>query len=354
MKVLTPHHPFRIFIISSLLTVLAVAGVWYYMGLPAALVTLVLIIIEVTFSFDNAIINARVLTTMTHFWQQIFMTLGMLIAVFGMRLVFPILLVMATAGLPWGQVIDLALNHPEMYAKELADAHVGIASFGGMFLLMLCLHFFFDRSRNVRWITEIERPLQKIGRWWTYGVVGAFVLVVVSFIPFNHHPQETFIAGLCGMATYIVIHGLAELFTKSQKKQATGKMVQKAGMAGFISFMYLEVLDASFSLDGVIGAFAVTNDVVLITIGLGIGALWVRSLNIYMVRREILSAYKYIEHGAHYTIGVLSVILLAGLFFDVPEAVAGVLGLAIVGASVYSSVIGRRKLAYGNAHKISS
>lgn len=350
MKVLTPHHPFRIFILSALLTIGSVAAVWYFMGWPAAVVTLILIIIEVTFSFDNAIINARVLATMSHFWQQIFITIGMLIAVFGMRLVFPILLVMATAGLSWDQVIDLALNHPEQYSSEIQDAHVGIAAFGGMFLLMLCLHFFFDKSRERVWIAQIERPLQKIGKWWTYAVTSLVVLIILSVVPFNDHPKETFIAGLCGILTYATIHGLAELFTKNQQKEDMGKAVKRAGMAGFVSFLYLEVLDASFSLDGVIGAFAVTQDVVLITIGLGIGALWVRSLTIYMVRKEILNTYKFIEHGAHYTIGVLSVVLLLGLFYEVSEAVAGVLGLVIVGASVYSSIVGQRRQASGNAY----
>lgn len=341
-QVMHANHPFKIFAISGGLTLLALGLVLYYLGPQAAFVMLVLIGIEVIFSFDNAIINARVLTTMSRFWQQMFLTVGMLIAVFGMRLVFPIIIVTLTASLSWGEVINLALNHPDKYAHELHNAHISIASFGGIFLLMLALHFFFDASRKIRWISVVEKPLQRIGRWWTYSVVCLLVLGIISTLPSNEHGVETFIAGFAGILTYIVVHGLAELFARKQEHSDTGKMVQRAGMAGFMSFLYLEVLDASFSLDGVIGAFAVTKDVILIAIGLGIGALWVRSLTIFMVRKQVLAAYRYLEHGAHYTIGMLAVVLILGIFFEISEFVAGLIGIIIIGASIVSSLLQSR------------
>lgn len=339
-SVFRSQSPFRIFAVSGLVTVLSVALVQYFLGWQAAFLTLVLMVIEVTFSFDNAIINARVLATMSAFWQKMFITVGILIAVFGMRVLFPILVVMLTSGLSWGEVVNLALNQPEQYAHELHASHVSIAAFGGMFLLMLCLHFFFDRDREIRWIHAIERPLQKIGSWWLYTLVCLIVLVIATLLPFNPDPSGTFVAGFIGIATYLIIHGLTEIFTRQHEKheKAHGKAIKKAGLAGFTAFLYLEVLDASFSFDGVIGAFAVTNDVVLIAIGLGVGALWVRSLTIFMVRRQVLNAYRYLEHGAHYTIGILAVVLLLGLYYDIPEAVAGAIGIAIIGASVVSSV----------------
>lgn len=344
-SVLHATHPFRIFAVSASLTILALLGVYWTMGLTAAFLTLVLIAVEITFSFDNAIINARVLMTMSRFWQQMFMTVGILIAVFGMRLVFPVVIVMITAGLPWGQVVDLALNNPEAYARAVEGSHVSIASFGGLFLLMLSLHFFFDRSRKVRWIDIIEKPLQRLGKWWVYAVVSFVVLLVATFLPFNAHPVDTFVAGMSGIVTYLFVHGLAELFARRQEPDAKGAVKARAGMAGFMSFLYLEVLDASFSLDGVIGAFAITKDVVIIAIGLGIGAFWVRSLTIFMVRRHVLRAYRYLEHGAHYTIGMLALVLLTSLFFDISEFVAGLLGIAIIGASVFSSVVKSKKEA---------
>jgi hypothetical protein len=119
-----------------------------------------------------------------------------------------------------------------------------------------------------------------------------------------------------------------------RRKFGTGVRV---GLAGFMSFLYLEVLDASFSFDGVLGAFAVTKDVVLIAIGLGIGALWVRSLTIFMVRRGTLDSYKYIEHGAHYTIAILASIFILSIFINVPEVIVGLVGIGVIGSSVVAS-----------------
>ncbi len=334
-------HPVRIFFISALITILSLAGVGGFLGPEALFVAAVLILVEITFSFENAIINAKVLSGVSEFWRKIFITIGILIAVVGMRLVFPIVIVAVTAGLPMGAVVDLALNNPNLYAAELNEAHVSIAAFGGMFLLMLCLHFFFDAKRKIHWINIIEKPLQNMSRWWLYTATSLMILVVLTLLPANHDPQETFIAGLVGIITYVLIHGLAELFAKSQEQKA-GDAVLKTGMAGFMAFLYLEVLDASFSFDGVIGAFAVTKDVVLIAIGLGIGALWVRSLTIFMVEHKVLHAYRYLEHGAHYTIGVLATVLLTGIFFDIPEIIAGVAGLIIISLSVVSSIAASR------------
>ena len=338
---LVRNSPFRIFFASAFVTIAALVLVYAYLGPAAAFVAFLLMIIEITFSFDNAIINARVLATMSAFWQKMFITVGMLIAVFGMRVVFPIVIVMLAAGLPWGDVINLALHEPHKYAEILHGAHASIASFGGMFLLMLTLHFFFDDSRTIHWLGRIERPLQVIGRKWLHGVVCSFVLIILTFLPFNDHPNETIIAGLAGIVTYALIHGASEVFTKQRElntKKKGGQLAKATGIAGFISFMYLEILDASFSFDGVIGAFAVTNDVILIAIGLGVGALWVRSLTLYLVHHKVLDVYRYLEHGAHYVIGILAVTLLIGLFVEIPEAVAGLVGLIVIGLSIASSI----------------
>lgn len=347
-KLFDSHHPFRIFFISALITIASLLAVWHYLGPQKAFIALVLILVEVTFSFENAIINAKVLATVSRFWQQMFITVGIFIAVFGMRLVFPIVIVMVTAGLPAGQVIDLALQQPDRYADELNDAHAAIASFGGMFLLMLALHFFFDPKRHIHWIDIIEKPLQDMSRWWLYTTICVITNVAIALSPWNPHPRDTLVAGFVGIGLYIIVHGLAELFAKHQTDLNKGKVVARTGMAGFMSFVYLEILDASFSFDSVIGAFAVTKEVVIIAIGLGIGALWVRSLTIFMVRKRVLHAYRYLEHGAHYTISILALVLLTGIFVDIPEVIAGVAGLIIVGLSIVSSVAFSKKEALEN------
>lgn len=322
---------------SGCITAASLVAVGYYLGAGAMFLTFVLMLVEVTFSFDNAIINARILATMSRFWQQMFMTVGMVLAVFGMRLVFPIVLVMATTGLGVGQVTDLALHHPDDYAHQLHLAHPYIASFGGMFLLMLALGFFFDPGRKVVWIDVIEKPLMRMGKWWIYTGIAVAVMLLVAYAPWNLHPEQTLLAGSIGIVIYMALNTINDLFTRTQEEST--KPLRYPALAGLMSFLYLQILDGSFSFDGVIGAFAVTNDVILIAIGLGIGALWVRSLTLFMVRRQTLRAYRYLEHGAHYTIGVLAIVLLVGLFVDIPEAIAGVAGLVIVGASIASSVI---------------
>jgi len=334
------HSPFRIFITSGLLTILALVLVFVYLGWQATLIALMLMVIELTFSFDNAIINARVLTKMTPFWQRMFMTVGIMIAVFGMRLVFPIVIVMLSTGLGWGEVVNLALKSPDHYAEVLHDAHPSIAAFGGMFLLMLALHFFFDPGKIIHWFATLEQPMQTIGRKWLHAVVSSSVLIAIVLLPGNKHPQEVLVAGIFGIVTYLIVHGASELFTLQHERAKKSKRAQTArqvALAGLSSFIYLEVLDASFSLDGVIGAFAITKDVVLIAVGLGIGALWVRSLTLFIVRRKVLHTYRFLEHGAHYVIGILSVTLLVGIFFEIPEVVAGVIGVIVIAMSIISS-----------------
>lgn len=337
-QLLHSHSPVRIFAVSGLISIAALVFVGATLGLQAALLTLALIVIEMTFSFDNAIINARILNTMSPFWQRMFMTVGILIAVFGMRIVFPIAVVMLGAGLSWQNVLDLALNHPDEYAEKLHEAHPSISSFGGMFLMMLTLDFFLDKTRHTLWLKRFERAMQKIGHAWMPTVISVVVTGIVAILPMNAHPTETLRAGLFGIGLYLLIKGLTELFSRRQGATGdNGKAFIKTGLAGFTAFLYLEVLDASFSLDGVIGAFAITQNVVLIAIGLGVGALWVRSFTLYMVHHKTLHTYHYLENGAHYTIGLLSLFLLCSLFFGVPEAIAGIAGVAIIAMSIVAS-----------------
>jgi len=310
-------------------------------------IALVLIAVEVSFSFDNAILNAKVLTKMSRFWQNMFLTVGALIAVFGMRIIFPIVIVALTADVGWREVLDMALHHPAEYAEKLEIAHPALSSFGGAFLLVLALDFFVDSERQVMWLTSIERSFSKLATNWAAPVLTLLTVGVISLLPFNHHGKTTAIAGALGVVVYSAIHGLTEVFSKIQKRQMKAlKTATHTGLAAFVSFLYLEVLDATFSFDSVLGAFAVTADVVLIAIGLGVGALWVRSLTIFMVRRGTLGNYKYIEHGAHYTIFVLALILFVSLFVSVPEVITGLAGIGIIVSSIIAS---RQAMASGNA-----
>ena len=335
------HSPLRIFAISGLLTATALCLVASSMGLAALYVVLILIVVEITFSFDNAIINAKILERLNPFWQRLFLTVGIIVAIFGMRILFPILIVSLTSHLGWGRVVDLALHDPTQYGHYLEVAHPMIASFGGAFLLMLAFQFFFDDERDILWMKHIERKLQRLNHWAWAPLVTSIVLGFVSLLPINAHARQTIVAGVFGTITYVAIQLLVRWMEYLQKNgRSSGS--QQFGVAALLTFVYLEILDASFSFDGVIGAFAITNDVVLIAAGLGVGALWVRSLTLYMVHKKTLNELIYLEHGAHYTVFVLAVVMLASALLRIPDIVPGLTGIGIIGASIAASLRVRR------------
>jgi hypothetical protein len=324
----------RAFGTSTLCTVFAIGIVWVLLGFASAIVTAILIAIEVAFSFDNAVVNAKILGKLSVFWRRIFLTVGMVIAVLGMRIVFPVLLVMLTAHETWHQTLHLALHNPRVYAQKLTLAHPVIAAFGGAFLLMLALQFFLDDQRSVVWFAKFERLLQRFSTVWLPTFVAAFAVLLMAAIPANHHTKQALVAGCSGIVVYLAINAGTHLLNTAQRH--SNQAVQ-TGLAAFSTFVYLEILDASFSFDSVLGAFAITGKLVLIAVGLGIGALWVRSLTIFMVQSGTLKNYIYLEHGAHYTIAVLAVLLLASVVFNVPDVIAGLAGLGFIGASIAAS-----------------
>lgn len=323
----------RYFGFSSLLTIAAIVLALLAQGTGAAITIVVLIAIEIAFSFDNAIVNAKILGRLSHFWQQLFLTVGMVIAILGMRLVFPIVIVMLSAGLSWSQVVDEALHHPAVYGSHLTAAHTAIAAFGGSFLLMLSLYFFFDDGREVTWIDRIERPLQRLGgSMWLPPVLTVLAVAIMSVFA-GRETATVLKSGLAGVGLYLLlkllIDGLGKLEPKAQKTYS--------GWPALLAFLYLQLLDANFSFDGVLGAFAITDKVLLIALGLGVGAFWVRSLTVVMVRRGILDSYRYLEHGAHYAIFVLAAALLASVYLEIPDAVTGITGLGVIGSSFIAS-----------------
>ncbi|HEY8992317.1 MAG TPA: DUF475 domain-containing protein [Candidatus Microsaccharimonas sp.] len=330
MKIFLRHFWFDL-----TLTLLAVVAILIGKGIVAAGLVCVVLIIEIAFSFDNAVINAKILSRLSKFWQTLFLTLGILIAVVGMRLVFPILLVALTANIQWTEVIHIAFNDPETYNHYIELAHPAISAFGGGFLIMLALIFFFDRNKTTHWL-RIEPQMQKIGHWAVPPIIALLLVGILAILPINHHGVETIQLGSLGIAVYVAIQALLWLIGKAVHID-TSKATQLTGLAALTSFFYLEILDASFSFDGVLGAFAITSDVILITVGLGIGAFWVRSLTIFMVRRRTLDQFIYLEHGAHYAVGFLALTMLFGLLFTIPDAVTGIGTIVIIGIAFIAS-----------------
>lgn len=325
----------RVFSFAVIATIIVFIGTLLGLGWAALGTVFLLTLIEMTFSFDNAIVNARVLERMSKRWQEVFMSVGIIIAVFGMRIVFPIVLVMATAHRGFGDVVQLALHDQAQYAHLVESSKHLIEGFGGAFLMMLALNFLVDETRDVRWFDRIEKHLQKLENIWTPLAIVMVVLALSEWIIGGHEGFQVALYGVGGIATYLAIHGISALVGRTQQDSERAR--RATGMAGLGLFVYLEVLDASFSLDGVVGAFAITRNIILIAIGLGLGALWIRSLTLYMVERGTLHAYRYLDHGAHYTILMLAVVMFTELFWPVPEYIPGLLGVGIIGWSVWSS-----------------
>jgi uncharacterized protein len=349
-----------------------------YGGSTGLAVAAILAVLEISVSFDNAVVNATVLGRMNEKWQRLFLTVGVLIAVFGMRLLFPVLIVCVTAKLSPLQAYHLAMNGgsvhtPGTYAYLLHAAHPAIAAFGGVFLLTLFLNFIFE-EREITWLSWLERPLAKIGKLdqLSVVVVGGALVLTANFLAPAGKAISVMVSGVLGLVVYILVNGLGDMFEADDgddaepdlpgihgdgesmeaalQRKKTAELVKVAGKAAFFLFLYLEVLDATFSFDGVIGAFAITSDPVIIAIGLGIGAMYIRSLTVYLVRKGTLGEYVYLEHGAQWAIGALAVVLLFTIKFEVPELVTGLIGVSFIGAALVSSIVRNKRNRQGAHH----
>jgi len=333
---------------AAILTVIAFAVALIFGGPQDLAIVAILSVLEISLSFDNAVVNAKVLQRMHPIWQQLFLTVGIVIAVFGMRLVLPVFIVAVTAHLSIPDVINLATNNATEYGHKLDAAKEAIYAFGGTFLLMIFLDFVFDEEREILWLTPVERGLAKIGKLDQLSVVVALgAIFFMNGLADAAKSGTVLIAGLIGLGAYLVVNALDNLFEAGMDDDADAS-ASSAGMtgavfkAGVFTFLYLEILDASFSFDGVIGAFAISNKVLVIALGLGVGAFWIRSLTLYLVRKGTLTEYIYLEHGAHWAIGVLAVIMIFQVQYKVPEVVTGLTGVAFIGLALISSMNERR------------
>lgn len=334
----------------ALLATLAIWGsVAGFMGYAALTTVVILTVLEVTFSFDNAVVNSKLVGFLSPWWQKLFMTAGILIAVFVVRFALPILIVSLTTHTSFSGVVQLAVHHPDVYGQKLTAAGPMIDAFGGTFLLMIAASFFLDFVKDEHWIAPIERRLSGLGK---YDNLGIFILVILAailgFTVKSEVRLSVVLAAMFGLALHIgldifgaVVDGDED---EEEVKPKGSPAKQLVGMAAAVMFTRLEVLDASFSFDGVIGAFAITGSIILIMGGLGAGALWVRSMTVQLVRSGTLAKYRYLEHGAHWAILFLGGVMMFKLYdIEPPEWVTGGLGLFFIVLAVISSVRAERR-----------
>jgi len=333
------HHFRWAFIVTAIGLFLGAVVGWNSTGTASGTLSIfficaVLAVLEISLSFDNAIVNANKLKTMSPKWQRRFLTWGILIAVFGMRIVFPLAIVAIAAKVgPW-QALVLAVAQPGEYARIMQDAHLSIAAFGGTFLMMVGLCFFFDKEKDEHWVRWIETKMARAAGIRGFEIMLVLVLILgFSSLQANADAADAFFgAAIWGLLTFLGVEALGAMLDSSQE------VLEGAAKGGVGAFLYLEVLDASFSFDGVIGAFALSQNLLVIAIGLGIGAMYVRSMTIMLVERGTLKQYCYLEHGAFYAIIVLSIIMFAQSVVHIPEVVTGLGGVAMIGLALWSSI----------------
>ena len=325
-----------VFIFPAIVSVAVSVAAFFWGGLSALFLVLLLAVLETTLSFDNAVVNAKVLARMDAKWQRLFLVWGIPVAVFGTRFVLPIFIVAAAAGLSPLVVAKLALFDPAHYGEYIEKAHVAIAAFGAAFLFMVSLKYFFNDRKTVHWIAIVERYLSSWGGIEAIEVALTLTVLLLCAFILPAEAATILFAGTIGVVLFVIIEGVAQSF------EMAGTHVASAGAALFV---YLNVLDAAFSLDGVVGAFAVTSSLPVIIAGLGIGAVFVRAFTVYLVRARTLESLIYLEHGAHWAILGLALAMLATIFVRVPEAITGLIGLVFVTLAYISSRRNMRHVA---------
>lgn len=331
----------KYFLNSSLFTVIAIITCFYLGGTSAVVIGITLSILEISLSFDNAVVNASVLSSMDEVWRKRFLTWGILIAVFGARLVIPILIVSITAGMNPIAVFNAAFFDTATYAHLIENIHIYVSGFGSAFLGMVFLKFFFDESKENHWIPFIEKYMQKLG---TIESVQSLVMLIVtvgfSTLLIGEAKSEYLMSSICGIIIYLIIDGITAFI---EPKEDITSPLKPLIRGGIVSFLYLEILDTSFSLDGVIGAFAITQDIVIILLGLTIGSFFVRSLTIFMVDKKALQQLAYLEHGAFWSVGILAIFMLLKTKFHISELLIVGVTISVLIVSVVHSYIVHKK-----------
>jgi hypothetical protein len=290
-------------------------------------IVLGLVVFEVINSVDNAVVNATVLKTMSVLWRKRFLLIGIITSVFLVRFILPLIIV-------WISVPNISL--PEMFLAFSGQSNIAaqaieiqkpvILVFGGIFLLLLYFHWLFLEKKDTLFIERFLK--EKYGAW--FFAVAALVLVVVMYLARAN--SNMMLAAAIGSATFFLVYGLKETAEKNEERLLGGG----GSLSDLSKFVYLEVLDATFSFDGVVGAFAFTINLLLILIGLGIGALVVRELTIKGI--DTISKYKYLKNGALTSIGFLGIFMLVESFgLELPSYLPTIITFTVIGVAFYAS-----------------
>ncbi len=282
---------------------------------------------EVVSSVDNAVINADVLSTMSKRARRWFLTWGIFIAVFLIRGALPLLIVYSLnpeAGIV--NVFTAAFSDDPAVSRAIEQAAPPLLMAGGVFLVFLFFHWLFMQPKHYGLIGEAY--IHKKSVW--FFALASVLLTILIWYSVHADPLIAFGAA-AGSSIFFITHGFKENAEHREKD-----MIGGAKMSDWSKLLYLEVIDASFSIDGVLGAFAFTLSVPIILIGNGIGAVTVRQITIRNI--ETVKKYKYLKNGAMYSVGVLGAVMIANAFgFHIPEWLSPIATIVILGYFFYKS-----------------
>ncbi len=295
--------------------------------LPVVLIVFGLVLFETISSIDNAIINAEVLSTMGARARRWFLVYGLFFAVFVVRGVLPWLIVwIATPGLGPIEALTATFSNDPRVLEAIEESAPILLAGGGTFLVFLFLHWLFVEPKHFG--LRGERFILRKGVWF-YAVASVSLLVIV-WLTMNRDPLMAF-GAVVGSTAFFIVSGFR------MNAEAAEKQLTSGSMSDWSKIFYLEIIDATFSIDGVIGAFAFTLSVPLILIGNGIGAFVVREVTIRHVDRVKL--YPFLKNGAMYSIALLGVIMLVDSFgIHIPVWVSPLFTSAIVGFFLLKSI----------------
>ena len=286
-----------------------------------------LCVFEIVSSIDNAVVNADVLSTMSAKWRRWFMIWGIFIGVFLVRGTLPWFIVWATNPSigPWGALMASFSNDPHV-AESLKQSTPFLLLGGGLFLVFLFLHWLFLEPKNFG--LNFERMVSRHGAWF-YAIVSVLLTVIV-WITGKIHPMMPFAATI-GASAFFITHGFKEHAARIEVEMKDNK-----NMSDISKLIYLEVLDATFSIDGVVGAFAFTMSVPIIILGNGLGAIVVRELTIRGVDR--IRNYAFLKNGAMYSIFFLGLVMLLESFgMHIPYFIAPLITFGVIGFFLFKS-----------------
>lgn len=269
----------------------------------AVVVILGLAVFEVISSIDNAIVNATVLKTLPEKYRRWFLVWGIFLGVFLVRGVLPFVIIwLASPELSVLETLRLAFDDPKHMEEALETSRPLLLLGGGIYLLYVWLGWLFLEEKKYAFL--VEHFVHRQAVW--FNAVAAIVLMGIIWLGTHHGSPMLALAAAVGAVAFFVTDGFRKNAEEAEER------LQTATLSAWSKLIYLEVLDASFSIDGVIGAFAFTMSVPLILLGNGLGALVVREVTIRGV--DIVSKFAYLKNGAMYSIGVLGVVMIAEAF----------------------------------------